>query len=341
MKLKNRSQDVFFSKINLHNQTPNMKIVIISDTHDKLIKELPDGDILVHCGDYSLFGEYDETKTFFDWFSEFPHKHKIVIPGNHEVGICPRRHQYRYSNPNFDKTMALIKSYTSINFLIDEELIIEGVKFYGTPWCGGERHIMYRWGFYMSRDEQRAEVFKKIPDDTDILISHTPPYDILDKYDGRTLGCPALLERIKQVKPLVSCFGHIHSANGYIEKDGTHFFNCSSLGENYKIQYPCRVIEVQDKKLISNNTVKVYDSKHMTIKEKMEGIVAGLVNFRGQEYPPVPKKIDLPPSVWKPNPKDNETEDCIYCKVKLTKENYAFTTDRGSMCMRCHWQIFD
>lgn len=62
-----------------------MKLVIISDTHDKLLEEVPDGDVLIHCGDYSVFGEYEEKKNFFDWFSSQKHECKIVIPGNHEV----------------------------------------------------------------------------------------------------------------------------------------------------------------------------------------------------------------------------------------------------------------
>jgi Icc-related predicted phosphoesterase len=319
-----------------------MKVVIISDTHDKLLKTLPEADVLIHCGDYSIFGEYEETKKFFDWFDSQPAKHKIAIPGNHEVGICPFK-----SRDTRGKIMELIKSYDNITFLIDDHVVIDGVKFYGTPWCGGEHFIMYRWGFYLEGYEQRAQIFNNIPDDTDVLISHSPPFDILDKCDGRTLGCLALLEKIEQVKPLVSCFGHIHSSNGYKERGGTHFFNCSNLGENYKVEYPCRVLEIIDGKLVTNKTVAVYDSGYKkskeTIFDKLEQLLltSNTDTYMGQEYPPMPDTVVLPPLVDSSDPKDIETEDCIYCNVKLTEKNYAFSTMRGSMCIRCHWEIFD
>lgn len=313
------------SNTKLSDNKAKMKLVVISDTHDKLIDSLPEGDVLIHCGDYSLYGEYEETKKFFDWFSSQPHKHKIVICGNHELAICPRK-----EGENLLKIMELIDSYSDVTFLADEAIVIDGVKFYGTPWCGGERHIMYRWGWYIESDEERAEIFKSIPDDTDVLISHSPPYDILDKYDGRTLGCPALLERIKQVKPIINVFGHIHSANGYLEQDGVHFFNCSNLSEGYQIEYPCRIIEIEDGVVKSTSTVPVKELKEPPY-----------VTFHGEKYPPIPEKIELPPSVFKPNHDDNKTDDCIYCHVKINEKNEAMTTMRGTMCKRCFWQVFD
>lgn len=237
-----------------------MKLVIISDTHDKLIKELPDGDVLIHCGDYSLYGEYEETKKFFDWFNSQPHKHKIIIPGNHEVAICSIKRKYAVEHEEYDKIMKLINSYKDINFLIDKEVVIDGVKFYGSPWCGGDYVVMYRWGFYVQFEEMRKALFDKIPDDTDVLITHTPPYDILDKYDGKVLGCTALLERVNEFKPLVHCFGHIHSGNGFKHIDGVNYFNCANLGEGYELEFPCRVIEIEDGKIVSNSTVPVVDA---------------------------------------------------------------------------------
>lgn len=217
-----------------------MKLVVLSDTHGQCVDNVPDGDVLIHCGDYSLYGEYIETKEFFDWFSSFSHKHKIVIPGNHEVAICPL-----HQRASLKKVAELILSYKDkVKFLVDEKLVIDGIKFYGTPWCPGERWIMARWGFYLEKDEDRKKMFDKIPDDTDVLISHSPPYDILDKYNGRTLGCPMLLERVRQVNPRVHVFGHIHGSNGHVKIGDTDFYNCSNLSESYKITFPCRVIEL-------------------------------------------------------------------------------------------------
>lgn len=230
----------------------NMKLVVISDTHGKLIHRLPLGDVLIHCGDYSSFGTFEETKRFFDWFSSFPHKIKIVVPGNHEVEICPRK-----NGVNVDKILSLIRSYDGIHFLIDKEVVIDGVKFFGTPWCNGDPFIMHRWGFFIGGDRERKEKFEAIPDDVDVLISHIPPWLILDDCDRRHLGCFELRRRVKQTKPLVHCFGHIHDANGHLEEDGIHFFNCSNLDEDYNLSNSCRIIEIEEGELFSHSTSEI------------------------------------------------------------------------------------
>ena len=42
---------------------------------------IPDGDILIHAGDFSITGLVYEVKEFNDWLGTLPHKHKIVIGG--------------------------------------------------------------------------------------------------------------------------------------------------------------------------------------------------------------------------------------------------------------------
>lgn len=212
-----------------------VKLVIISDTHcnhDKLT--IPHGDILIHCGDYSNCGSFHETKQFFDWFSKQPHKYKIVIPGNHEVGICPLKLLKNEINPvEYRNTHTLIKSYNNVNFLIDDYVFIDGIKFYGSPWCGGKYNVMNRWGFYIPIDMKISDMWKRIPDDSDIVITHTPPYGILDD----SLGCPFLTERIKKINPMYHFFGHIHNLYGGYISDYTEYYNCSSF-DGIKINPP-------------------------------------------------------------------------------------------------------
>lgn len=235
-----------------------MKLVVISDTHNKHSEfgPLPDGDVLIHCGDYSVFGKYEETKNFFDWFSSQKHTHKIVIPGNHEVAICPRLN--KMYNREKDTTLAkekiqefkrvneLISSFISDNFhfLIDESVTIDNVKFYGTPWCGGERYVMGKWGFFQYNNIIRRQLFDNIPSDTDILISHSPPYGILDVYRQTNLGCNELLTRVKQIKPILHLFGHIHDAYGRMFSEYTEYYNCSNLDEEYKLSNEITVIDL-------------------------------------------------------------------------------------------------
>lgn len=212
---------IFISAIDDRNRPP-MRIVALSDTHNKHrdLEPIELGDVLVHTGDFTNYGKYDEVKDFMDWFSSQPHEHKVVTFGNHELGICPLQ-KYR----GYLDTMELINSYRNVNVLFDSSVNIDGVKFYGTPWCDGEWHVMYRWGFYVNNTHRLKELFGNIPDDTDILLSHVPPHGILDMYNDKHLGCPELLERVLQVKPVYHIFGHIHEAAGTYVSEHTHFIN--------------------------------------------------------------------------------------------------------------------
>jgi len=88
----------------------------------------------------------------------------------------------------------------------------------------------------------------KIPADTEILLSHGPPYGILDKTRGGVnAGCHALLKRISEVKPLVSQFGHIHETYGWQCKEGTLFINASTCNMHYKADNPVFVLDLPKK----------------------------------------------------------------------------------------------
>ncbi len=61
-------------------------IVIVSDTHDQLNKlSVPQGDVLIHCGDFCRAGTMDEVLQFNTDFTRLPHQDKIVVAGNHDV----------------------------------------------------------------------------------------------------------------------------------------------------------------------------------------------------------------------------------------------------------------
>ena len=68
---------------------PNpIKIVIISDTHNcHNALNIPDGDILIHAGDMTEYGTRAEIQEFDEWLGTLPHRHKLVIAGNHEVCV--------------------------------------------------------------------------------------------------------------------------------------------------------------------------------------------------------------------------------------------------------------
>ena len=128
----------------------------------------------------------------------------------------------------------IIKTYyPSIIYLEDDFTIIEGLKIYGTP----HSKMFFNWAFNRTEVEL-IELFEKIPDDVDILLSHAPPYTILDKLaDGQCVGENTLRNRLyKLINLKLHVFGHIHNCFGMIKPHGKHIsVNASQVDENYEL----------------------------------------------------------------------------------------------------------
>jgi Icc-related predicted phosphoesterase len=119
---------------------------------------------------------------------------------------------------------------TGIHVLDDCGIEIAGLKFYGSPWT--PRFGDWAW---MAEDEELAATFASIPVGLDVLITHGPPYGILDEVSrGENVGSCSLLEEVKRKKPRFHVFGHIHEARGYRHCEHTDFLNVASLDENYE-----------------------------------------------------------------------------------------------------------
>jgi len=185
-----------------------MRIVAISDTHGKhrsMKHPLPDGDVLVHSGDSLGTGrKLEELSDFLNWFSSQPHKHKILIAGNHDWF--------------FQENPALAQSIITNNiiYLQDSFITICGKMFYGAPWTP----TFLNWAFMKDRGREIRGIWNQIPSKTDVLITHGPAYGHNDlappfraKY-SRNVGCLELLYRIKEVRPEIHIFGHIHCGHG-------------------------------------------------------------------------------------------------------------------------------
>lgn len=206
-----------------------MKLVFISDTHtlhNWMINKIPDGDVLIHCGDVSSRGTGSEIDDFISWFRSFPHKNKIFIAGNHDFG-------FEYRNTTLQKSLEKIKKI-GIHYLQDSGIEIDGVKFWGSPWTPP----FYNWAFMLDEDNIK-EKWEMIPRDTNVLITHGPPYGILDlvSYGEKNVGCPSLMEEILKLKDLkVHSFGHIHEEYGskVLDENGPIFVNASICTLRYK-----------------------------------------------------------------------------------------------------------
>ncbi len=210
-----------------------MRVVCLSDTHNQLAGiKIPDGDVLVHAGDFSGTGNYEDHYKFAKNFGSYSHKYKIVVPGNHD----------RYTETQTQIVKDLFKD-NGITLLIDESIEFEGRKFYGSPWTP----TFGRWSWMKDRGRSIGKMWDNIPVDLDMLITHGPPHGILDWsiYDKVHCGCEELIKAIYDKKPRFHVFGHIHNSGGMSKvEDGISFHNVAICNEEYKVQDRIQVIEL-------------------------------------------------------------------------------------------------
>jgi len=215
-----------------------MKLCIISDTHTKHdyigIKKY-EADVLIHCGDISGNGGIQAITKFLEWFGSLDQfKHKIFIAGNHDW--------------LFQRNGALAKDTVKevgkgdIIYLEDSEIVIDGVKFYGTP----VQPPFCNWAFNVF-EPKLSEYWKMIPDDTDVLITHSPPYMFGDfvPWSNKHEGSKSLyIEVTNRIKPKIHCFGHIHEGYGVKDLGDIKFINASCLDGEYMAVNDPIIVEI-------------------------------------------------------------------------------------------------
>lgn len=197
-----------------------MRFVAISDTHDQLKGiDIPDGDVLIHCGDATGIGSVSSVNQFCKDYSQLPHKYKFFTPGNHDW--------------LFYRELPLAKQICKdfgINVLIDAVDDSIGFSIYMSPWTPN----FGTWAF-MKDEEQLQLIWNDIPNDLDILVTHGPPLNILDwNFLGDHCGSKALHKVVFEKKPKIHIFGHIHEAHGEIVQDNIKFINAALLNDEYK-----------------------------------------------------------------------------------------------------------
>jgi len=215
------------------------KVTFISDTHGQhrnILSLSLEGDVLCHCGDfmtdgYSLF----ELRDFLEWFSSVGNfKHRIFIAGNHD----------RLFEESLILKRQLLKNFENLIYLEDSEFTLpNGLKIYGTPYQPAFRD----WAFNLPRHgEELKSKYAAIPDDTDILLTHSAPNGILDEVDSHNTGSKALLQRVREVKPKIHAFGHIHECPGYHVVESTTYINAAQVDRDYKVVNEPITIEWSD-----------------------------------------------------------------------------------------------
>jgi Icc-related predicted phosphoesterase len=193
----------------------SLRLVLLSDTHQLHREvEVPDGDILIHAGDFTMFSKsMNAIVDFNQWLGELPHRFKVFVPGNHEF--------FLEADPS---RRSLLDNATT---LINEEIEIHGLRIWGSPVTP-----LYGGAFGMSSAADRKKRCAQIPTSTDVLVTHGPPHSILDIEgdSGLHSGCRELLNAVMRVRPKLHVFGHVHGAYGIFQTEHTTFVNAALLG---------------------------------------------------------------------------------------------------------------
>lgn len=221
-----------------------VKILLISDTHTlhKDLEDLPEADFLIHAGDITGYGSENSTRKFLKWFGELhTYSHKIFIAGNHD---------WLFEKNNLHGR-DLVKEYANrykdrgeIIYLEDSGVERLGVKFWGTP----VSKPFCNWAFNRPENKLKQH-WEAIPTNTDILITHEPPYMIMDySHTGSKEHCgsPSLWEEVtKRIKPKIHVFGHIHEQYGVKKIGETTFVNASVLNGAYDLVNAPILLEIE------------------------------------------------------------------------------------------------
>jgi len=200
-----------------------MKLYCISDTHTFHRQlQLPNNiDVLIHAGDVSnvkdVYRNEAEVLDFIEWYGNLPISYKIMIAGNHDGSI-----ERKLVTREFIESKGII-------YLEHESVEIEGFKIFGSPYSP----TFFDWYFMKARDKL-SRYWDEIPEDTDILITHTPPKGILDlsyDRDGKLeyCGCSALMKKVMKVQPKFHIFGHIHDCEGVRNQGIRSFQGCQTI----------------------------------------------------------------------------------------------------------------
>mmetsp|Transcript_3017 Transcript_3017/g.6360 ORF Transcript_3017/g.6360 Transcript_3017/m.6360 type:complete len:318 (+) Transcript_3017:124-1077(+) len=245
-------------------QPNTVRFVAISDTHGLhskpvsavTIENLPEGDVLLHAGDFSNVGSKKDLDNFLDFLSAAERKYSdvIFIAGNHDLSLDTEfynRHWQRFHRSKLpDDTVplwfeTLRRRCPKTKYLQDSSCTtsVGGLTVYGSPW----QPEFGDWAFNLQRGTSCAAKWNRIPDGVDVLMTHGPPLgrgDLCQPNKNRA-GCENLLEQIQtRIKPSCHVFGHIHEDAGYSSDATTTYINASTCTLCYRPTNPATVFDL-------------------------------------------------------------------------------------------------
>ena len=214
------------------------RLLIISDTHEFQFKDncdagpfklpVPKVDVLLHCGDLTHSGGVSAYENALAVLSNIDAELKLVIAGNHDLDLDP--HYYKETPSRYSQAIEVMNGEQATRSNV--KYLKEGthtftlrsgaeITIYGSPytpdtgWAFPYRRIQDRF----NSESQALEMMEciaenPVPNSVDIIMTHEPPWGILDECHGGNAGCQNVLQASRRTRPLLHCFGHIHEGHG-------------------------------------------------------------------------------------------------------------------------------
>jgi predicted phosphodiesterase len=203
-----------------------MIVDCLSDLHGHLPK-LAGGDLLIIAGDLTAHHTEREFMDLCRWIAKQKYRKKVLVAGNHDTML--------------DAALpypALCALELACDYLLDSGTEFEGLKIWGSPWTLeflGEHPDCK--AFTCKDEEGLAKHFNRIPRDTNILITHSPPRSFLDRtLEGKHVGSRELKTALEGLKGLkLHVFGHVHEAQGQEQAGGLTLVNASLVNRELEM----------------------------------------------------------------------------------------------------------
>jgi hypothetical protein len=247
-----------------------VKICAISDQHGWLDFQVPECDVLLvagdNCPDYPngrRFSSRDEQQigscaqreaqrkwfrgAYLPWLKAQPVGRTLLTWGNHDS--CS---DLGYAQKGLEIPVCSSEEAADARceIVVDDVVYVNGISIWLSPWS----NRFLNW-FNMKEPVECAEIYARIPEGTDVLVCHHPPYGYGD-FAGTDLsggdahvGSKELLATIDRVRPKVVIGGHIHGGHGrrlrstarpsmLLDLRPTEIYNVSVVDEGYRLIHP-------------------------------------------------------------------------------------------------------
>ena len=224
------------------------RITHISDTHNKhkqLNGKLPGGDLLIHSGDLTSIGREHEVENFIKWFNGIDnYTNKVFIAGNHDLTFDSEillknkieyfeRRPYQNENPSIGKpqwleVMLEMELNPNVFYLENSFVELDQIKIWGSPISPT---FGMGWAFNKDRGHDITQIWNGIPNDADIVITHSPIYGYNDRAmnTNQNVGCADLYHKLREVKPHLHFAGHIHEGYGWKTMGLTEWYDLQTF----------------------------------------------------------------------------------------------------------------